>query len=228
MTTEKQTKKPKERYLKIPYHILNIGGLGLNEKVLLAYIYGFGEAGCWQSNAVIAKVFSTNTRTVRRWIKRIHKYITIKCPHGYYRTLWANSHPDVREGQKKWVQAEQLRKARSRHKTSTVVGQNRPTKVDRIGQVSRTNQAVERGQNCPTINNHIKKEITEETTAPPSPSPAVGAVSAVLEDRKVSAMKDIEKFKKTFGRKEYTPLTEQQFAKKRDAQLRALRALPEK
>jgi len=43
MTTESKSKKPKERYLKIPYAILNLGGLGLREKVLLAYIYGFGE-----------------------------------------------------------------------------------------------------------------------------------------------------------------------------------------
>jgi len=35
--------KPKELYLKIPYHILNIPGLGLCEKVLLAHIYSFGE-----------------------------------------------------------------------------------------------------------------------------------------------------------------------------------------
>jgi len=40
------SKKPKERYLKIPYHILNIKRLGLSEKVLLAHIYSFGEKGC--------------------------------------------------------------------------------------------------------------------------------------------------------------------------------------
>lgn len=31
-------KEPKELYLKIPYHILNISGINLCEKVLLAHI----------------------------------------------------------------------------------------------------------------------------------------------------------------------------------------------
>jgi len=41
-------KKPKELYLKIPYHILNITDVNLCEKVILAHIYSFGEKGCWQ------------------------------------------------------------------------------------------------------------------------------------------------------------------------------------
>jgi len=36
-------KKPTERYLKIPNHILNIRGLGLCEKTLPAHIYSFGD-----------------------------------------------------------------------------------------------------------------------------------------------------------------------------------------
>lgn len=71
MADSKKTKaektKPKEQYLKIPYHILNIRALGLAEKVLLAHIYGFGKNGCWQSNETLADVFMTNPRTVRRW-----------------------------------------------------------------------------------------------------------------------------------------------------------------
>ena len=51
-------KKTTERYLKIPYHILNIAELGLSEKVLLAHIYSFGDKGCWQSNATLADIFS--------------------------------------------------------------------------------------------------------------------------------------------------------------------------
>ena len=54
MKMERKSKKIKsrkdarvERYLKIPYHILNIETLDLREKVLLAHIYSFGQKGCW-------------------------------------------------------------------------------------------------------------------------------------------------------------------------------------
>ena len=81
----------------------------------------------------------------------------------------------------------------------------------------------QRGQNCPTITNHIKKEITKKTT-PPAPLPAVGAGSAVLNDREQQHTEGLRKFKESFGRKSFTPLTEQQFAGRRNAQLRALGA----
>ena len=47
-------KPQKERYLKIPYHILNLPGLGLSEKVLLAHIHSYGAKRCWESNATLA------------------------------------------------------------------------------------------------------------------------------------------------------------------------------
>lgn len=68
-----QPEKPKELYLKIPYHILNIPEIGLPEKVLLAHFYSFGKKGCWQSNATLAKMFMTTRRTIGRWIGNIQK-----------------------------------------------------------------------------------------------------------------------------------------------------------
>ncbi len=222
----KNQKKEQERYLKIPYRILNIGGLGLCEKVLLAYIYSFGDKGCWQSNATIAKVFFTNPRSVRRWIQRIHKYIYVKCPRGYYRTMWAKSHPDVRTGVKKWAEEEQKRKARSRQKKSTVVGQNSPTNMDKSGLHSRTDVAVEQGQIRPTIINHTIKEITKETTAPPTPLPAKGQPSAVLDDRKEESVAQVEQLKRKFGkpRRATKPPSQEEFDKRRREQQKALAA----
>lgn len=208
--------KPKERYLKIPYSILNIGGLGLSEKVLLAYINGFGRQGCYQSNATLAKVFFTNTKQIQRWVKRIHNYITVKCPHGYYRTMWVKGNSDVIEGQKEWQKKQDIRRAKrlskkprsSRTDTAhyckesdnAAVGQIRPTGGDKSVLHSRTNPSVEPGQIRPTIKNHIIKEITKEVTALPTPSPAERA-SAVLKDRTTEQQKDVEKFMQNFGKK---------------------------
>jgi hypothetical protein len=73
----KGKKEPKELYLKVPYHILNIPGLGLCEKVLLAHIYSFGEEGCWQSNADVSFKFQAlslklvGPRTISLWISKL-------------------------------------------------------------------------------------------------------------------------------------------------------------
>lgn len=72
--------------------------------------------------------------------------------------------------------------------------------VAKSGQVSRTKSVIQRGLKCPTIINHTIKEITNETTAPPSPSPAERA-SAVLKDRTVEQQKNVEKFMQSFGKK---------------------------
>lgn len=87
--------KPAERYLAIPYHILNLGGIALAEKVLLSHIYSFGARGCWQSNKTLAEIFMVSGKAISRWVADICRYLYIKNPKGYYRTMWAKSHPDV-------------------------------------------------------------------------------------------------------------------------------------
>jgi len=85
----KKKKQPKELYLKIPYHILNIPSLGLPEKVLLAHIYSFGEKGCWQSNATLGKMFFVDGRTISRWLARLKKNALVLWVHpkGRCRTI---------------------------------------------------------------------------------------------------------------------------------------------
>lgn len=53
-------KEQKERYLKIPYHILNIEGLSLSDKVLLAHIYSFAKKGWMYSLGSSERQISNN------------------------------------------------------------------------------------------------------------------------------------------------------------------------
>jgi len=181
-----------ERYLKIPYYILNIERLGLSEKVLLAHIYSFGEKGCWQSNATLATIFMTSPRTIKRWLANIvrARLVQIKSPKGYYRTIWARSHPDVRAAGQLYYRGKKI---------DNQQGQSCPAGRDENGTVSGPKRVLRLGRNCPTINNTINKDTTGETTAPPSPLPAGGPAPAVLDERENGNIASIEQLEKTFG-----------------------------
>ncbi len=126
-------KKHKEPYLKIPAHILNLCGIGLCEKVLLAHIYSFGAKGCWQSNQTLAEVFRVSQGTISRWLSKLKPFIYLKYPKGYCRTIWAKSHPQV----------EQLRK------NDKVVNQNCSSDLRK--------SAIRLPQKCATTNNNTSK-----------------------------------------------------------------------
>jgi hypothetical protein len=195
-------KKLKEPYLKMPAHILNLPQIGLCEKVLLAHIYSFGEKGCWQSNETLAEIFMTNTRTIRRWISRIRNFIYVRNPKGYYRTLWAKSHPEV----KTYVD-----------KAGQVPGQKAPLDMDKKGHRV--------GRNCPTTINNTITENNKRTIASPSPTPADGRAPATLQHRRAVAVEQITKCKARFGRPAaWKPLTPQESQRRRAQQLAALRA----
>ena len=91
----KSKKNSSERYLKISYSILNLRDISLCQKILLAHIYSFGWKGCYQSNKTLAEIFMVSPDTISRWIASVRKYLYIKNPKGYYRTMWAKVHPDV-------------------------------------------------------------------------------------------------------------------------------------
>lgn len=100
MATKRE--KVQENYLKMPNHILNIEGLGKGEMMMLAYIFSFGRKGCWQSNETLGKMFFRSPRTISLWVANLKKghHILWLHPKGYYRTLWAKSHPDVKGANK--------------------------------------------------------------------------------------------------------------------------------
>ncbi len=233
MMAEKKGKdekdKPKEQYLKIPYHILNIRDLGLAEKVLLSHIYSFGKKGCWQSNETLARIFMTKPRTVRRWLAKIvdADCVQIKSPKGYYRTIWVRSHPDVRSMAKLHYRGKSISKTNNTNKQTSQSrvdnndlqhGQKWPGELAKNG--------FRPGQKCPTTNNNTIKETMQETTAPPSPLPAGGHAPAVLVERRDADVRRVEDFKRRFGvaRKVHKPLSEEQIEQRRQKQKAALDA----
>ena len=196
----------KERYLKIPYHILNIPHLDLCEKVLPAHIYSFGEKGCWQSNETLGEIFMVSPSTVSRWLGRIKQFLYVKNPKGYYRTVWAKSHRDVREA----VEVHFSRNAKD-------PAQNCSSDYSK--------SAIRLKQFCVTTNNNTKKEIIKETISPPSPLPAHRQASAALEERKERTKVLIEQLKAGFGLphgRTRPALTEQEFEAARQRQRAAL------
>jgi len=213
--TGKQKSKSRltpERYLKIPYHILNIERLGLSEKILLAHIYSFGQKGCWQSNATLAKIFMASPGTISRWISKIRKYVYVKSPKGYYRTLWAKSHPKVRDAVKLYYRGSEISKTASDNLCNNEQDHTQKCISD-CGK-----SAIRLTQKCATTNNTTKKETNEETTAPPSPLPAGGQASAVLEERKNGSIASIEQLENTFGSgalKQKSKLTNGEFEESR-------------
>ena len=90
-TAKKDKAVSRERYLKLPYSILNLRGIRLMDKVLLAHFHSFGEKGCWQSNATLGEMFMVSPYAVTRSIGNLKHQglITIKSPKGCYRTIWA-------------------------------------------------------------------------------------------------------------------------------------------
>ena len=224
------TRKPKERYLKIPYHILNISQLGLSEKVLLAHIYSFGTKGCWQGNSTLGEMFFVEGRTISRWVARLKKdgHVLWVHPKGRYRTIWAKSHPDVRAAATLSYIGEQISKEAvvAGHAATILQRRDCPEGVDKSVVSTATNQCVQAGQNCPHTNNTTKKDTMSNTTAPPLPLPAGGQAPAVLVERRKAAVASVEQFKKRFGiaRKIRTPLSDKEFQDRAQKQRKALLA----
>jgi len=142
-------KTHKEPYLKIPAYILNLSQISLREKVLLAHIYSFSAKGCWQSNETLGQIFMVCPRTIERWLAAIRKFIIVRNGKGYYRTIWAKSHPDFKYD-----------------KNVGVVRQNCRCDSDKI--------VVRLRQNCRTTNNNTITENKKRTIASPSPLPPQG------------------------------------------------------
>ncbi len=223
-------KKPKESYLKIPYHILNIRNLGLSEKVLLAHIFSFGEKGCWQSNATLAKIFMVTTRTISNWIASLVnlEFVQIKSPKGYYRTIWAKSHPEVRDAARLWYRKEyvdnpSVRNSRTHEKTSPQY--EKTSGEGRKKQRSDCEKSSNRlGKNFRTTNNTTNKETIKETIAPPSPSPRSNGAQSALEQRRLQYRAELEHFCKNFGSgsRQIGPPNADQLEARRQAQLKSL------
>ena len=213
----KSKKNSSERYLKLPYPILNLRDIDLRQKVLLAHIYSFGRKGCYQSNKTLAEIFMVSPDTISRWIAGVRKYIYIKNPKGYYRTMWAKAHPDVQAAAERW--------RKSGGNCTSHLGKSEEHVVQKSGSDFAKSETGLK-QRCVTTNNKTNIETNKETTTPLPPLPAGGQAAAVLTDRKKQSLAEIEKFKKSFGQQADRPLTEDEFDKRRQRMLKALRESP--
>lgn len=204
---KKSGKQNKEGGLWIPNHIRNIlrSVLSDSEKMLLADIYSFRDKGFYKSNKTIAKEYMASERTVSRWIANIQKggFVYTKNPKGYYRTMWAKSHPDVQAAVKLWYRDKEISKTEveTGGKLSTPLRQCCPTELDKSGEATATKRVFPLRQNRPTTNKETYKETKRETTAADLPLPAGGQASQLLEDRKVQVMAGVEKLIKKLRRK---------------------------
>ncbi len=220
MNTEqrkKNKKTQKELYLKVPYHILNIPKLKPSEKMLLAHIYSFGSKGCWQSNETLAEMFMTSKSNISRKLKKIRSYIYVKSPKGYYRTIWAKSHPDVRKS-RPYLPASTAKRGESEANPC----KNAQLPVQNVSPDLRKS-AIRLTQKCATTNNNTIKENNKDITATPSPPLPKGA-PALLVQRKKDAKVQLEQFKQMFGlkKKKVQPMSEEQFQRRKQAQMKAL------
>lgn len=202
-----------DRYLAIPYHILNLRGIGLCQKVLLAHIYSFNQKGCYQSNKTLADIFMVSPGTISRWIADVKTHLYTKNPKGYYRTMWAKAHPEVQAAVVRWHKSDKACPVHSGKSEQHVMQKSdRDFGKSKIGLTQR----------CETTNNNTNKETNKETTAPLPPMPAGGQAAAVLTDRKRQSLTEIEKFKRSFGRTG-PRLTKEQFEQRRQKIIKALR-----
>ena len=208
MSSSRTKTRSKERYLKIPNHILNLCGISLAEKVLLAHFYSFGPKGCWQSNATLREMFMTSPSSISRSIAALKKagLIAIRAPKGWHRTIWAMSHPEV--------------------PTTPPLHLRKPAQdVRQIGTSELVKSAFRVTQKCATTNNNTITENYEDTTATPAPLPAGGQAPALLADRRQQTLERIAAFAKALGRTRYEAMTPKQFEQRRREMLRALRSV---
>jgi len=172
-----------------------VSDIDLPEKVLLAHFYSFGAKGCWQSNATLADMFMVSKDTISRWISRIKKYISVKCPKGYYRTIWVKSHPDAAAAHIEFKEADK--------NTPLHFGKNAELTTANL-RFDYRKSAFPLRQKCRTTNNNTIKENYIITTAATAPLPAGGQAPSLLEQRKADLQAAKDELYRRFGRPKHS------------------------
>jgi len=214
-----KSKKPKEQYYILPMHIFNNEHLNGDGKLLLCHIYSFGSKGCWQSNSTLAKIFHTSPVTISRWISKIKKYVHIKSPKGYYRTIWVKSHPEVKESVKLYYKGKEIPKP----DTSDLIKNDKEYNHQKQSQYCKSENGL--NHKCYTTNNTTNKDTTKSTIERPSPLPAGGHAPAPLEYRNRERNDSISHFKNNFGYRKKHQLTNLNQEEKRNRVQQQRRAL---
>ena len=199
----KKSEQPKENYLKMPNHILNIEGLGEGEKMLLAHIHSFGRKGCWQSNETLGRMFFRKARTISLWIAKLKagRHILWLHPKGYYRTLWAKAHPDVKASDMLLYRDGEIPKAEVISGQSEAVPLRKKLRSECAEgcEVTAQKPVIPLRKKLRQTNNTTMRDKKKETSATPAPLPAGGQAPALLTDRTAGYKAHIEQLKKSFG-----------------------------
>ncbi|MBN1973423.1 MAG: hypothetical protein JW787_07270 [Sedimentisphaerales bacterium] len=224
-----KNKNPKELYLKVPYHILNLDGINLSEKMLLSHIYSYGVNGCWESNETLGITFMVDERSISRWVKNLKKNSLVYWVHpkGRYRTLWAKSHLEVKEAKELLYMGEKINKEAviNGHAAQILLGQNCRGGIDKTVVPTATKDVFQVRQICLHINNTTNKDIIERTIEQPPPLPAGGQAPAALAQRTQARQETIDNFKQKFGFGKmgtFTPMPDNQFQERVRQQRNAL------
>ena len=210
----KDSKEPRELGLWIPEKILKMPILTGDEKIYYAYVYSFGERGCWATDKQIGKELGRSVRTIQRYQTNCKKAGLLKVigEQSKYRRIWAKDHPKFKAAQKR--QAQQLRQT----------CQSRATNLSELP-----------CQTCPTTNKYTNKSTNKDRGA--SPSPAEGQAHTPLKDKQQKleefhtmedTMKRVEQLKRSFGAgvgRQKQKLTPAEFEERRQAQLKSLEAV---
>jgi hypothetical protein len=207
-------KKKNQDGLWLPNVILNLFDIDEGCKILLAHFYSFGEKGCYQSNKTLAQIFMISVRTICNRIARLNKYLYIKCPKGYYRTIWVKSHPQVSEFMKQRFNNQQQG-----------VRKNLRSHYAKSGDSTTQDRVFRPRKNLRTTNTYTNTETNKETAAD-LPLPACGQSSRLLQEREKQALAKIEAFKKKFGigqKKSTERLSPEEFEKRKQMIKKQLR-----
>ncbi|MHC4426744.1 MAG: hypothetical protein ACYSYV_11710 [Planctomycetota bacterium] len=181
----KERKKSRQLGLWIPKRILNMSFLSGDEKLFYAYVYSFGERGCWQTDEQIGKALGRGDRSVQRYQANCKRAGLLKVigKKSKYRKIWAKDHPKFIAWRKK--QAALLRQNR----------QSRPTDTSELLR-----------QNRPTTNKDTNKRTNKQRGGSPSPAeqahaPLKGKQQQLEAYRtKEETNASIEQLKRSFGR----------------------------
>ena len=212
----KDVKKSRKLGLWIPQRILKMSFLSGDDKLFYAYVYSFGERGCWQTDEQIGKAFGRSERTIQRYQANCKKAGLFKVigQGSPRRKIWAKAHPKYKAWRKK--QAEQLR-------------QTRRSRATNLSELPR--------QTCPTTNKDTNKTTIKQRGGSPSPAeqahaPLKGKQQQLEAHRmKEETIASIEQLKRSLGRgpRRRTPeLTAAEREQRRQEQKRALLAMTDK
>jgi len=182
MSAEK--KKYRSLGLWIPLKIQKMSFLSGDDKLFYAYVYSFGERGCWQTDEQIGEALGRSGRSIQRYKANCRKAGLFKVtgegtPR---RRIWAKDHPKYKAWRKK--RAAQLRQMR---RGSTTDASRLPR------------------QNRPTTNKGTNKTTIKERGGSPSPAEQAHTPLKDKQQRleayrtKEETIASIEQLKKSFG-----------------------------